>query len=153
RRTNAKQLLEYGFEANTLEYTGGTELPGTSFRASQQMAASVYRPDIQLNTQNALDGDMVLGKYDASTTDHTEQGVTSGQPYQPPAFPPWADTDTHANAFLVRMRRTDETFDAGNGSSSAGPPVPFIFGHGGGVAGPVELWNRRARGTIVRATA
>lgn len=59
-------------------------------------------------------------------------------------------------AFLARMRRTDEDFSSEVGVASAGPPVPFLFGRGTAIRdenGGTELFGRRERGTVVRATA
>ena len=59
-------------------------------------------------------------------------------------------------SFLARMRRTNEDFSGDVGVASAGPTVPFLFGRGAVIRdadGGTELFNRRERGTIVRATA
>src|SRR5262249_37675947 len=52
------------------------------------------------------------------------------------------------NAFLVRMRRSNERFSPASEESSAGPPLPYLFGRG-------TLLNpeTKARGISVRATS
>lgn len=135
-----------------INYQGGIPLPGTTFLASRLITADslgVYKPQqangnpgLELNLTNDQAGDMVSGNYDPTTADHSEQPSTSPTPYARADFTPAATGNT---AFLVRMRRTGETFAAGVGS--AGPPLPSIFGRA------MMPGDRQERGTFVRATA
>ena len=135
-----------------INYQDGIALPGTTFLASRLITEDqlgVYKPQqsngnpgLELNLTNVVVGDMVAGNYDPTTADHSEQPSTSPTPYARADFTPAATGNT---AFLVRMRRTGETFDAGVGS--AGPPLPSIFGRA------MMPGDRQERGTFVRATA
>ncbi len=150
-----------------VEYHGGRPLGSSAFRASAQLALGphpVYEPRLQLNLDNAAHGDLVAGRAARRLPppEDPHDRFPESSDYTRRDFTPAAD----AAAFLVRLRRTGEAaqWTADNGTASAGPPVPFLFGHGGGVlrarsdaAGnpvdPLALWERRARGTEVRATA
>jgi hypothetical protein len=124
-----------------VNFSDGIALPDTDFRAAETMSipdVPVYDPDLQLNSGNDPAGDMVAGSYDP-TRSHGEQSN-----YSRADFNPTAGTD----AFLVRMRRTNETFDDSLGISSNAPPIPFLFGRGS-VAG----LDAKANGIPVRSTS
>ncbi len=128
-------------------------------------------PGLELNQSsgnlNAREGDMVAGTYRQNTTDPpdgtADEGTTaadgSGNPYHRRDF-----QNTSNQAFLVRMRRTNNTssntsnttssFDQEGGISSSGPTLPVLFGQGSMMArsgnkGQLSV----ASGVTVRATA
>jgi len=107
--------------------------------ASQSMTESVYDPVLQPNLSNDVSGDMLSGTFLGAAVPHRE-----ANDYSRDDFAPGSDDD----AFLVRMRRTDEDFGLFTDSHSSGPTVPVVFGRG-------SLIDRDllARGTVVRATA
>lgn len=125
-----------------LELTGGIQLEGTDFYASQLMTSPqplVHKPQLQVNLDNAPEGDMVAGTYDGHLNLHAEHGDYSRDDFA-------ADGGSNASSFLVRLRRTD----AGT--------LPFLFGRGGitravNRSDPAALWNQREYGTPVWATA
>lgn len=123
-------------------------LPGTEFKAARTIKAGnigVYDPVLELNEGNEVHGDMLRGTYTPGV------GHTEDNDYTRPDgdFTP----DATGDAFLVRLRRTDNAggLDTVAGVSSSGPPIPFLFGRG--PYGDSQFLNRRERGTIVRATA
>jgi hypothetical protein len=151
-------------------WQGGRALGGSTFRASAELmlpAPPVYEPRLQLNLENAAWGDLVAGRaaMRVPPPGDPHDRFPESADYARRDFDP-LDPAVDAPAFLARLRRTDEAqlWPAENGIASAGPPVPFLFGHGGGVLravsdavgnpiDPLALWERRARGTAVRATA
>lgn len=100
---------------------------------------SVYQPVLELNDANEVHGDMVAGTYTGGppveANDYTRNDLTP---------------DPNGTAFLVRLRRTPDRQGLDNlpGVSSAGSPLPLLFGHGSLYMGPM-----RADGITVRATA
>ena len=129
-------------------------LPGTNFRASRTIKPenlSVYDPTLELNEEDERHGDMVRGQY-VDSGSHSESGA-----YERDDFLLEGDSGYDAaagnDAFLVRLRRSDDAsaLDNFGGVSSHGPTVSFLFGRGP-YGGP-DLLDRRERGTIVRATA
>ncbi|MBL8827720.1 MAG: hypothetical protein JNM18_12145 [Planctomycetaceae bacterium] len=158
----------------------GTPLIGNSYRWSPQLMTdgnqlpivTQFRPTLQLNRDdNKQYGDLVAGTYDTTAasdpnTLFTEQTIVSGMTfdyYKRNDFTAVdvADVST-SRSFLARLRRTrlyenDQEPDDESGVSSAGPPVPFVFGRGGlasgGTPDPNALWNQREAGVTVRATA
>lgn len=158
----------------------GTELTGKTYRWSPQLMTdgnqmpivTQFRPTLQLNDDdNKRHGDLVAGNYGTvAATDpdtlFTEKTTVSGmvtEYYQRNDFAAVdvADVPT-SRAFLARLRRTrlydnGQAPDAETGVSSAGPPVPYVFGRGGlasgGTPDPNALWNQREAGVTVRATA
>jgi len=144
----------------------GIPLPGTEFVASRRIAPARIRgfnpDDLQINENNEVYGDMLSGDYHGSA-DHQEgvdPFITLEEQYQRADFTIDSDTtdDDHGDAFLVRMRRSGETFDK-PATGSSGPPIPFLFGRGPygdedfPTSGSTDLLDYRERGTIVRATA
>ncbi|HUE69895.1 MAG TPA: Tad domain-containing protein [Pirellulaceae bacterium] len=124
-----------------IELTDGIPV-SPEFSASQLITIPnppVYDPVLRLNVDNASEGDLVAGTYDnALGLTHMENSD-----YSRDDFAPTAEGD---DAFLVRMRRTTETFDPAVGES--GGTIPYLFGRG-------SLLNVavRGRGIAVRATA
>jgi hypothetical protein len=120
------------------ELTGGIAL-SPEFAASQQLAlpaTPVYDPLLALNLGNDPLGDMVAGRF--------------ADDAPPDKQPSYARQDFAAgqgdDAFLVRLRRTDEP--SVEGVRSSGGPIPYLFGRGSLLN--VDL---RGRGIAVRATA
>ena len=107
--------------------TGGVPLTG-AFQAAQDLSIPdppVYKPDMQLNTANVEQGDLVAGSV---TGLHPEEVTLASE----------------GNAMLARLRRSNETLAAGVGDT--GGNVPYLFGRGTLLA--PEL---RGRGVVVRA--
>ncbi|MEW4528194.1 pilus assembly protein TadG-related protein [Maioricimonas sp. JC845] len=132
--------------------SGGIPVPGTVFVASEKIVGVVpFRPHLERNEDDEPHGDQVAGQYRPGAS-HAE-----GADYVRDDFA--YDGSEPADAFLVRLRRTrpsgqsapalDDVADV----SSTGPTVPFLFGRGANTLSSAALWNRRQRGTIVRATA
>ena len=134
-----------------VQFDGGIALPDTDFRASAIItSAAPYQPlPLQLNSEtNHKSGDMVAGNYDATVTDHEETDLADG--YFRQDFTPVSSDDAQGgnfDSFLVRMRRSGETFSGNIGTNSE--PVPFLFGRG--PFGNSDWMNRIERGTIVPA--
>jgi hypothetical protein len=127
------------------------EIPGTDFQAERTIRpenVGTYKPDMELNEDNELHGDIVFGHYDEDVPTHQEAadyfrddfGLMGG-----------------ANAALVRLRRTDRSeagaagLDQQLGISSSGPTVPYLFGRGLFTEAP--SLNQREHGMVLRATA
>jgi len=124
-------------------------LPGTTFKASRTIKSSnigVYDPELELNSADARDGDMVRGQF-VATADHEEALDYQREDLRLPGDSGY-DATIGNDAFLVRLRRSGETFSGNAGS--AGPTIPFLFVRG--PYGGSEFLDRRERGTIVRAT-
>ena len=107
-------------------------------------------PGLELNLSNATEGDMVAGTYNFG------QPSAEGDNYTRADFTPALSGSSTANAFLVRMRRTNNIneLDAEPGVSSGGPTLPLLFGRGTAMArsgAPGQL--SVASGVTVRATA
>lgn len=137
----------------------------------------VYKPDPQINqSQNRAEGDMVSGTFVPAASADEEQtyaraDLSPGAPVPPgasglaqcPASTPSAWTAAPSgqpfgtdDAFLVRLRRTADRdgLDRVDGVSSAGPPVPLLFGRGALIATDAESTTSvRRDGFVVRATA
>lgn len=124
-----------------ITFSDGIALPGTAFRASELMsipANPVYDPVLQSNLTDDQTGDMVAGNFTVAAN-HNEADDYSRADFTP---------TTRGQAFLVRMRRTNEAIDAGLGVGSNAPPVPYLFGRGT-VADP----DTKANGIPIRSTA
>ncbi|WP_154900323.1 TadE/TadG family type IV pilus assembly protein [Gimesia maris] len=143
-------------------------LPGTDFKASRTIKSeniSVYDPDLQLNTADGQHGDMLSGQYvrdgrneendDYYRGDFLLPGDDASHPYSMyfPLDHDEYDTDIGEDAFLVRLRRTDnpDSLDKVPGVSSSEYTIPFLFGRG--PYGGTDFLDSRERGTLVRATA
>lgn len=139
-----------------VNYRGGIPISDGTFRASATFDSSgigVYDPLLASNTTNSVEGDLVAGNwvFDPSESDHDEH--VEATDYSREDFAAVSEADSQAgdyDAFLVRMRRTNESF-ADSNIATAGPPVPFLFGRG--IINTPEFMDILQRGTIVRATA
>lgn len=123
-----------------VDFSDGIALAGTTYRASELIAipaTPVYDPVLRSNLANDPAGDMVSGSW-LGGDDHTE-----GNDYSRADF-----TAGGNDAFLVRLRRTAESFDPVSDASSGGPPIPLLFGRGS-----LMNFDARAAGVPVRATA
>jgi len=136
--------------------TDGVAFSGSEFRASRQLqvnSATVdgYQPSLETNAGNAAHGDMIVGQYVPGGSRVEDVTTYSRGDFTPAGVP--------NDAFLVRMRRTDNDNGTGldevAGVSSRGTPVPYLFGRVpyGNEDGGTSLLDQRERGTIVRATA
>lgn len=98
-----------------------------------------YLPALELNTANEVHGDMVTGTFGGGAPGEAND-------YTRTDFTP----DPAGSAFLVRLRRTADRQSLDNipGVSSAGSPLPLLFGHGS-----LYMGTMRADGIMVRATA
>jgi putative Flp pilus-assembly TadE/G-like protein len=124
-----------------------------------------YKPDLQLNQQNRVDGDMVSGRFAYSDdpapsedsayarSDFVENPTAPQPPPTLGACPapddpvpdPWPVgsagglTTANDSAFLVRMRRSTELRDFENQTepniASSGPSIPMLFGRATMIAG------------------
>jgi hypothetical protein len=146
---------------NTVHYGAGPVVnfsegvnPAT-LAASQLMqpgAPPVYQPGgLELNIDNAQQGDMVSGTYTPNADFDPALPADEDANYNRRDFTPNASS---TSAFLVRMRRTGSSSDNNAGISSSGPTIPFLFGRGStmarsGGSGQLSV----ASGITVRATA
>ena len=148
--------IQYG-AGPVVNFSGG--ISPTDLAASQFMSPGsppVYQPissagtaGLELNQSNATEGDIVAGTYNPG------QPSAEADNYTRADFTPSSGSST-SNAFLVRMRRTNNVngLDQESGISSAGPPLPVLFGRGSLMArsgSPGQL--SVASGITVRATA
>ena len=120
-----------------------------------------YLPVLQTNAvENLAQGDMVAGTFtavdplDAGNPDwHAESYDYVRTDFSPAGATEVAD----ANAFLVRMRRTNNVsgLDEVDGVSSRGETLPFLFGLGSGVltTEDADVYDPRRDGITVRATS
>ncbi len=139
---------------------GGTEIAG-GFRAFATINESntyVYTPQLALNLLNQDSGDMVSGQYQyglghLETPEYLRNDFSTAPNLFDPTLP--------ENAFLVRLRRSDEVYDEVDDPSlsthSSGPTIPSLFSRGAILRAegddPHAILTRRERGTQVRATA
>ena len=135
--------------------TDGVAFSGSNFRASRQLSGAglgIYQPVLQVNSGDAAHGDMVLGQFESAGV-HTEDSSYIRDDFIPEGAP----GHTNSDAFLVRMRRTDNVggLDEIAGVSSRGTPIPYLFGRVpyGNADGGTSLLDQRERGTIVRAAS
>ena len=147
-----------------VNFSGGVGPP--ELAAGQTMSPGsppVYQPatsggaaGLELNPSNATEGDMVVGTYGVNssypepTSPADEDGNYNRRDFRP------ASPGSSGSAFLVRMRRTNNTggLDREPGVSSGGPTLPVLFGRGSmmarsGSSGQLSV----ASGITVRATA
>lgn len=114
-----------------VEFSGGAGAP--DLVASQDMtipATPVYKPtgsqQLKRNLgRNNADGDMLPGNYSVNSTSHQEDATYTRNDF--------AIADG-GSAFLVRMRRSNESF-VGSDTASNGPALPYLFARG-------SLFNR-----------
>ena len=171
RRLTASEFVALTFDDDLLPSAGDTRNFGAgpvvtltggagdpNLNASQLLtipATPVYKPrrsdgqpGLELNLGNIVHGDLVAGSFDL-TASHQEANNYARIDFD--------TTATTPNAFLARMRRTNDFLglDALPGISSAGPNVPILFGRGSliGPADPASGFSRRHHGLTVRATS
>ena len=123
----------------------------TEFNASQQLSLSetpVFKPSLESNPTNAQHGDLVSGEF-LDVSDRAESSDYARSDFLP------ADqaSSPSANALLVRLRRTNDLhgLDKLEGISSAGDPLPLLFGLGSTIQATEN--GVRQTGFSVRATA
>ncbi len=133
-------------------------------RLVQPSPSPVYKPRssewtphsplaLELNIANAPHGDLVTGNLSDAVRIPIENKIYLRNDFTPSAG---VDEASHANAFLVRMRRTTDPLgiDRIPGASSSGPPIPFVFGMGTSIQmAHGEAYNPRIDGITVRATS
>ena len=131
----------------------------------------VYKPSLQSNLTNSPEGDMVSGHFCYTSDPHPSedasyelQDIVCNDPqrgtgsYARNDFNPGAGAST-PNAFLVRLRRSNEYQDLENQTdpdvASSGPSIPLTFGKGTTIHGddPNVDYSVRRDGLTVRATA
>lgn len=144
--------MNFGAGPN-VSYTGGTPV-APQFNAGQTIApAAAYKPALEPNPTNAPAGDLVAGNYTepAVAGGHAEAADYARADFQP---------STAGDAFLARLRRSDEAAPPG---ASRGAPVPTLWARGvlaraetrfdGTPVAETALYDRKARGLVVRAAA
>lgn len=171
---------DYQFGAGPIvDLTGGSDLDAR--RTMSVPDARVYKPDPQFNQRNEVYGDMVSGAFDPATDSAPFEDFAYGRndfnpnpaaPQPPPNLPvcppadepppnPWPTagrSNLTDNAFLVRLRRSNELqgFAAQTepGVASSGPSLPLTFGQGAAIsADPSSTYSPRRDGLTLRATA
>jgi hypothetical protein len=118
---------------------------------------TVYKPNVQLNNNNAQAGDLVAGNFDPTMSAKEDAN------YNRLDFPPLSAGDSlTATSFLVRLRRTQDTqgndrnsLDNQPNISTTGKALPLLFGQGSLIAGgdPTVGYSPRHHGITVRGTA
>jgi hypothetical protein len=152
-----------------VDFTGG--VGPAELVASQTMSPGVppvYKPKradgtpgLELNLGDAQNGDMASGTYGSNPDYDVAHPADEDANYNRRDFRPSAGTATSvpAPAFLVRMRRTplwnvSGSLDDTPGVSSAGPPLPFLFGRGTSIHRQEgAAYSPRRDGITVRAAA
>lgn len=169
RRRNARTALQLNFDddfdlvSNTTTIGAGIDTsliqgngyqsttigpPGTSLTDDlANRSAFIYRPDdFELNTGNAIHGDIVTGGYTA-TASHEEDSSYARADLNP----------VGSRAMLVRMRRTHDPngLDDIAGVSSCSGGLPLILARAGWIAAgdSSDPYSVRRDGVTVRATA
>ncbi len=145
--------IRYG-AGPTITFDGG--IGPAELAAAQTLvpdSVGVWKPDLQLNLnleKNEQHGDMVAGEY-------TRTPGREEWDYYVPGFVSQEASDSEpAQAFLVRLRRTNNFFglDAIPNVSSHGPTIPFMFARATAIGKvPGETYSPREHGMTVRATA
>src|SRR5258705_7586963 len=146
---------------------GATSLHG--LQTARVPDIHVYKPNLQANLDNAPEGDMVRGQfcYNADPVRSEDvayemQDTVCGQPQR--GVGAYARNDfnpggANANAFLVRLRRSNEYQDLEGRTDpdvgSSGPSLPLTFGKATTIHGddPAANYSVRRDGLTVRATA
>jgi hypothetical protein len=152
------------------QFSGGIPFQGTSFSASQQytgVAGAYYSPNSSTSARtlqpnytssqqrDATSGDMVSGKYDSTSSTHTEDRTTYSRSDFTPNTDGSSTTSDPDSSFLVRMRLSSEGYDGSDAVHTSGPTVPYLFGRARTAGGPnpAATWNSIGNGITVRATA
>ena len=136
-------------------YSGGIPVSNGTFQASATInvpGGSSY-PVLAENLSNSANGDLVAGNWVYDQSDPAKDEHVEAADYLREDFAVVSEADSQAgnyDAFLVRMRRTEESFSDAD-AATTGTAVPFLFGRG--IIDRQELMARRERGSIVRATA
>ena len=123
----------------------------TELNASQQLSLSdspVFKPSLESNPTNAQHGDLVSGEF-LVVNDRVESSDYTRSDF----LPSDQASSPSANAFLVRLRRTNDLHGLDNlaGISSAGNTLPLLFGLGSTIQATEN--GIRQTGFSVRATA
>lgn len=105
------------------------------------------RWNLQLNSDNRIDGDVVFGIYQLASTSHREASRSSPTPYVRDDFTPEV---ANPDSVLVRLRRTGEAFE--DGVSSFGPRIAGLFSRALALA-PSSTSESAATDFAVRATS
>jgi Flp pilus assembly protein TadG len=135
-----------GFQQTTIGPANTTLAQDLANRSS-----FIFRPDnFELNSDNEIHGDMVVGIYDADVaTTHSESSDYTRTDFAPTVDEP--------SSFLVRMRRTHDPdgLDEVSGVSSRGGGLPLILGRAGSIRAepPNADYSVRRDGVLVRASA
>lgn len=150
---DSEDPLQYGAGPN-VEFSGGAGDPDMA--ASQDMTipgTPVYKPiegqQLRRNLDNEAEGDMLAGTYDAYDLEHEENAAYLRSDFVPAEDVAQSQT---ADAFLVRLRRSNEDF-SNSIVASSGPSLPYLFARGslfnrGNAQGQAKLTD----GIQVRAT-
>jgi hypothetical protein len=138
-----------------VQFTGGIPLQGTNYGAAQSYGPpGAYQPGtppspaLQLNVADQPEGDMLAGTYTPGGLNNLHrEGFDAANPFQRDDFSrvPQGAPANQANAFLVRLRRSNDPPEPG--VSSTGPPLPYLFARGSLLG-----TNAKAAGIVVRAT-
>lgn len=115
----------------------------------------VYKPNLQSNFTNAINGDLVAGQYGNNSLFSSTLPVDEDVNYNRRDFVPDSPLGTVAETgFLARLRRSYEDFDGEAGVASNGPNLPFLFGRGSMMARSSANANdlTASSGMTVRAT-
>lgn len=166
-------LFQYG-AGPIVRLTGGIGDPSLAGSQLMSLAAApsarVYKPvrsdgtpGLELNSDDAAEGDMVQGTFGINSAFETNNsGSLSDEvgDYERRDFTPGSGGAT-SDSYLVRMRRTNDFLGLDNvpGVSSSGPSLPFLFGRGSLMtkdSDPLlnpQGYSPRRDGMSVRATA
>jgi hypothetical protein len=108
----------------------------------------VYQPQLQTNSGNATNGDMVSGYYGPDQSG-VEQSDYTRNDYSPVASS--ATSTAQPPSMLVRMRRVapGNSLDQESGISSSGGTVPFLFGYGAAIDRTSANQGVTVRGTSI----
>ena len=177
RRDAVSRLATWTYDDNfvksagdSLQFGAGPDvtLSGgkTDLNASQILSVSaspVYKPSLQLNLQNLVNGDLVSGTFRNSGLEcpNGKPGIECADYTRKDFVPADVDDSQTASAFLVRLRRSvkpepvqdTESQDSTSGVSSAGPTLPLMFGLGSLLQPESDSSGIRHTGITVRATA
>jgi len=137
----------YGFgpQVQFTATTAGGGLAGPLVAPGQP---PVYQPQLQTNSGNATNGDIVSGSYGPDGPG-VEQSDYTRNDYSPVASS--ASSMTQPPSMLVRMRRVapGNSLDQESGVSSSGGTVPFLFGYGAAIDRTSAAQGVTVRGTSI----
>lgn len=136
-------------------YGAGPELQLTPTTAGGGLAGPlvapgqppVYQPQLQTNSGNATEGDVVSGMYGPDAPGVEQFDYTRKEDFSPPL----SGSAPTAPSFLVRMRRVapGNSLDSEPGVSSSGPAVPYLFGYGVAADRSIISQGVTVRGTSI----